>query len=112
MSFGHAERNLAAVRVLCAETIWLLADRQVLTPDEKQWLDEVTAGQQATRERVGRTDHAGCTSTAGAVRPRHHHEASEQLNGEQGEAPEVSMAVPVQWIGARGRRGDGDEPST
>jgi hypothetical protein len=66
MSYGHAERNLAAARVLCAETIRLLANRQVLTPDEKQWLDEVTAAQPATREPVGRTDHEGCTSSAGA----------------------------------------------
>jgi len=91
MSYGHAERNLAAVRLLCAETIRLLANRQVLSPDEKQWLDEVTAEQQLTRERVDRTGPAGCTSTAGAVRPRHHHEVSERLDGEQREAPEVSL---------------------
>lgn len=72
MSYGHAERNLAAVRVLCAETIRLLANRQVLTPDEKQWLDEVTAAQPATRGRVGRADHACCAPTADAMRPHPH----------------------------------------
>jgi hypothetical protein len=41
MSYGHAERNLATVRSLRAETIRLLAGRQELTPDEKQWLAEV-----------------------------------------------------------------------
>src|SRR5690349_17080839 len=88
MSYGHAERNLAAVRVLCAETIRLLANRHVLTPDEKQWLDEVMAAQPATRGRVGRTEHAGCTSTADALPPRHPHEVPGQLTGEQGKAPE------------------------
>jgi hypothetical protein len=95
MSYGHAERNLAAVRVLCAETVWLLANRQVLTPDEKQWLDEVTAEQPATRERVGRTDHEGSTSSAGAKRSRHPHQISEQRNGEGGKTPEASTAGPV-----------------
>jgi hypothetical protein len=84
MSYGHAERNLAAVRVLCAETIRLLAERQVLTPDEKQWLDDVTAQccLPAFRGRVGRSDHAGCAQTVGAMRPRHPYEVSEQLNAE------------------------------
>ena len=95
MSYGHAERNLATVRVLCAETIRLLADRQVLTPDEKQWLDEVTAAQPATREPVGRTDHEGCASSAGAKRFRHPREISEQLIGGEGKAPEASTAGPV-----------------
>jgi D-alanyl-D-alanine dipeptidase len=54
MSYGHAERNLAAVRVLCAETIRLLANRQVLTPDEKQWLDEATARQGGKRPKPAR----------------------------------------------------------
>jgi hypothetical protein len=94
MSYGHAERNLAAVRVLCAETIRLLANRQVLTPDEQEWLDEVTAAQPATRERVGRTDHAGCTSTAGAIRPRHpmRFRAAEWGTGQ---APEAGTVGPV-----------------
>jgi hypothetical protein len=95
MSYGHAERNLAAARVLCAETVWLLANRQVLTPDEKQWLDEVTVGQPATRERVGGTDHEGCTSSAGARRSRHPHQISAQRNGEEGKAPEACTAGPV-----------------
>jgi hypothetical protein len=45
MSYGHAERNLATARALTAATIQLLRDRDVLTPDEKQWLDEITAEQ-------------------------------------------------------------------
>ena len=65
MSYGHAERNLATVRVLCAETIRLLAKRQVLTPDEKQWLDEVTTQPDPHGYRVGRADDAGRAQAGG-----------------------------------------------
>src|SRR4051812_20451538 len=61
MSYGHAERNLATVRALCADTIRLLADRQELTPDEKQWLAEATAQPAAYGRQVGRADDAGRT---------------------------------------------------
>ena len=51
MSYGHAERNLAAVRLLTADTIRLLAQRRTLSPDDKQWLDEAT-GQSAVFDQV------------------------------------------------------------
>lgn len=41
MSYGHAERNLAAVRALTAETVELLRKRDRLTADQRQWLIDV-----------------------------------------------------------------------
>ena len=63
MSYGHAERNLAAVLVLRAETIRLLANRRVLTPEETEWRDEVMAARLAKHGRVGRADHERYTQS-------------------------------------------------
>jgi len=41
MAYGHAERTLAAIRCLEAETAELLSARDHLDPDEEQWLQEV-----------------------------------------------------------------------
>ena len=41
MSYGHAERALAAVRRLEAETRELLGGLEHLDPEQAQWLDEV-----------------------------------------------------------------------
>ena len=41
MAYGHAERTLAAIRCLEAETDELLSARDHLDPDEEQWLQEV-----------------------------------------------------------------------
>ena len=38
MSYGHAERNLAAVRALTAETVELLRERDGLTVDQRRWV--------------------------------------------------------------------------
>jgi hypothetical protein len=43
MAYGHAERTLAAIRVLEAETRQLLAGLPVLHPEQSQWLQEVAA---------------------------------------------------------------------
>ena len=43
MSYGHAERNLAMLRQLEAETRELLASLDQLNPDRSAWLQEVTS---------------------------------------------------------------------
>ena len=40
MAYGHAERTLAAIRLLEAETRELLSRREHLDPDQAQWLRE------------------------------------------------------------------------
>ncbi len=40
MSYGHAERTLAAIRLLEAETKDLLSSRDHLDPEQEQWLRE------------------------------------------------------------------------
>jgi len=42
MAYGHAERTLAAIRLLEAETRELLASRDQLDPEETQWLRDTT----------------------------------------------------------------------
>jgi hypothetical protein len=43
MAYGHAERTLAAIRLLEAETRQLLGGLPVLDREQSQWLQEVTA---------------------------------------------------------------------
>ena len=43
MAYGHAERILAAIRLLEAETRELLDELPQLDPEQSQWLQEVTA---------------------------------------------------------------------
>jgi hypothetical protein len=43
MAYGHAERNLAAIRLLEEETRELLDGLPQLDPEQSQWLQEVTA---------------------------------------------------------------------
>jgi hypothetical protein len=38
MAYGHAERTLAAIRILEAETTDLLASQDHLDPEQAQWL--------------------------------------------------------------------------
>jgi len=38
MAYGHAERNLEAVRCVVAETITLLRSQPKLKPAEREWL--------------------------------------------------------------------------
>ena len=52
MGYGHAERNLAAIRVLTADTITLLRAKPALTVAERDWL--ATASMTATYEREPR----------------------------------------------------------
>jgi hypothetical protein len=42
MAYGHAERTLAAIRLLEAETRQLLGGLPVLDREQSQWLQEVT----------------------------------------------------------------------
>jgi hypothetical protein len=41
MAYGHAERTLAAIRLLEAETRELLGDPARLSPEQSQWLREI-----------------------------------------------------------------------
>jgi len=43
MAYGHAERTLAAIRLLEAETRELLDDLPQLDPEQSQWRQEITA---------------------------------------------------------------------
>jgi hypothetical protein len=40
MAYGHAERTLAAIRMLVAETRELLSDEPDLDAEQEQWLSE------------------------------------------------------------------------
>ncbi len=59
MTYGHAERALAAIRRLEAETRELLAGLPHLDPEQSQWLQEVTIGNQRHREPAAVTQPAG-----------------------------------------------------
>ncbi len=48
MAYGHAERTLAAIRLLEAETREFLAHKERLTPEQAQWLRD-TADSAARR---------------------------------------------------------------
>jgi hypothetical protein len=48
MAYGHAERTLATIRLLEAETRELLASQDQLDPEEAQWLRD--AAESATRQ--------------------------------------------------------------
>lgn len=63
MSYGHAERNLAAIRQLTMDTIALLSAQDRLTVEEARWLGSVAYGRdyigESDRKRRGRP---GCPS--------------------------------------------------
>jgi hypothetical protein len=42
MAYGHAERNLAVIRQLEAETVQLLDGLDELDPEQSAWLHEIT----------------------------------------------------------------------
>lgn len=42
MGYGHAERNLAAIRLLTTDTIALLRAQPALTAAEREWLTMAT----------------------------------------------------------------------
>jgi len=41
MAYGHAERTLATIRMLEAETMELLSGREHLDPEQAEWLRDV-----------------------------------------------------------------------
>jgi hypothetical protein len=51
MSYGHAERNLALIRQLEAETSRLLASLDQTDPEQSAWLQDTAAGT-GTRDQV------------------------------------------------------------
>jgi len=64
MAYGHAERNLALIRQLEAETRKLLGSLNHLNPEESAWLQEVTgprsqAGHQYRPEPVSSSSSRG-----------------------------------------------------
>jgi hypothetical protein len=58
MSYGHAERNLAAIRQIEAETRELLLGLGELDPEQEQWL-------KATAPHV--SEHHGALAAGGSV---------------------------------------------
>ena len=62
MPYGHAERTLATIRLLEAETRELLSRRECLTPEQAQWLRE-------TADSAARRLHRAGLATSG------HHQA-------------------------------------
>jgi hypothetical protein len=66
MAYGHAERNLAAIRQLEAETRELLSGLPQLDLEQLQWLQETAeARPEPARRHEGSRDQqaAGCQST-------------------------------------------------
>ena len=49
MGYSHAERNLAAVRALTAETVALLRERAGLTAEQQRWVTDVSAASPGLR---------------------------------------------------------------
>jgi len=47
MAYGHAERNLALIRLLEAETRQLLTSLSQPDPEQSAWLQEITSPRQA-----------------------------------------------------------------
>jgi len=47
MAYGHAERNLALIRLLEAETRQVLTGLSQLDPEQSAWLQEITSPRQA-----------------------------------------------------------------
>ena len=47
MAYGHAERNLALIRLLEAETWQLLTGLSQPDPEQSAWLQEITSPRQA-----------------------------------------------------------------
>jgi hypothetical protein len=52
MAYGHAERTLAAIRPLEAETRQLLGGLAALDREQSQWLQEVTAARSQRCQRA------------------------------------------------------------
>ncbi len=68
MAYGHAERNLAAIRLLEAETRELLNGLERLEPEHVQWLQEAAG---AASQRLDSACAAGqATGGRAAVRGR------------------------------------------
>jgi hypothetical protein len=61
MAYGHADRNLALIRQLEAETRKLLEGLDQLTPEQSAWLREITGPDR-------RAAHQGRPETAMAAR--------------------------------------------
>jgi hypothetical protein len=55
MSYGHAERNLAALRMLEAETAELLRGLPQADPEQLRWLRETAARHLASGQPADRT---------------------------------------------------------
>jgi hypothetical protein len=54
MAYGHAERTLAAIRLLEAETMELLSSQDQLDPEAAQWLrDAVRPASRRAPQPVG-----------------------------------------------------------
>jgi hypothetical protein len=51
MTYGHAERTLAAICLLESETKSLLNGLHQLNPEQAQWLDDVDTAKSAARRR-------------------------------------------------------------
>lgn len=56
MSYGHAERNLATLRQLEAETRELMASLDLLNPERSAWLQEVTSSRDDSLKQLGGLD--------------------------------------------------------
>src|ERR671925_172147 len=70
MAYCHAERNLALIRQLEAETEQLLGSLAQLDAEKSAWLEEATrAGKQAVPPRTGHS--ATAVPVPGAPAPRH-----------------------------------------
>jgi hypothetical protein len=73
MAYGHAERTLAAIRLLETETRELLSSLARLEPEHRQWLQDVadsaaqrlaSAGEAATGDRAAAGGQASPTTGA------------------------------------------------
>lgn len=70
MAYGHAERILAAIRVLEAETAELLWSLPQLDDEQSGWLDELAAaGSQRARRAGWRLLQGGLTDDLSESRP-------------------------------------------
>jgi hypothetical protein len=67
MTYGHAERALAAIRRVEAETTELLSGLPQLDPEQSLWLDEVAARSQERAAQAAAIQHAR-RSTMGPAR--------------------------------------------
>ena len=71
MAYGHAERNLALLRQLEAETRQLLESLDQPDPEQSAWLQEVTSREMAD-EAHSRAREVHARGTRGSARPGYH----------------------------------------